>query len=272
MDTRDALDLARALLDTHGLTSWSVEWDSAKTRAGICRFQTQTIGLSAPLTRLHDEPEVRDTILHEIAHALAGPQAKHGPRWRQVARSIGCTGRRCVSDEAARIAGSWVGVCPDGHGVTRHRAPARVMTCSECSPCFDLRHLFTWSHHGDPAHLHPNYVAELAALRAGAVPVTALPVGAQVRIVIPGRYAGQLGTVVRRGRTRFHVRCAEVTIDVPFAGVERVVVGLPTGFSDDADDLDELNGFKEFDGFHGRDGEGGEDDACARLSALYPHQ
>lgn len=105
MDTRDAHDLARALLAQHGLTSWSVEWDSAKTRAGVCRFPEQTIGLSAPLTRLHDEAEVRDTILHEIAHALAGPQAKHGPRWRQVARSIGCSGRRCTSEESERIAG-----------------------------------------------------------------------------------------------------------------------------------------------------------------------
>lgn len=252
MDTRDALDLARALLDTHGLKAWSVEWDSAKTRAGICRFQEQTIGLSAPLTRLHDEAEVRDTILHEIAHALAGPQAKHGPHWRQVARSIGCTGTRCTSEQAERIAGAWLGVCPAGHGVTRHRAPTRVTSCTQCSPNFDLKHLLGWSLHGDPARMHPNYSAELAALRAGALPVTMLPVGSTVRIIAPGRYAGRLGIVVRRGRTRFHVRCDLVTIDLAFAGVQLAAAETTLAFDDDDDD--------QFDD----EGEAG-DDRCARL-------
>ncbi len=257
MDTRDAFDLTRTLLDTHGLTSWSVEWDSARTRAGVCRFQEQTIGLSAPLTRLHDEAEVRDTILHEIAHALAGPQAKHGPRWRQLARSIGYSGRRCSFEKAERIAGAWLGVCPAGHGVTRHRAPTQVTTCTQCSPRFDLQNLFGWSLHGNPARMHANYSAELKALRSGTTPVTMLPVGSQVRITTPGRYAGQLGTVVRRGRTRFHVRCAEVTIDLPFAGVERIGGEMLAGFDD------------ELDGFNG---EGFDEESCARLSALYPHQ
>lgn len=233
MDTRDALDLPRALLDRHGLIRWTVEWDSAKSRAGICRFREQTIGLSAPLTRLHGEAEVRDTILHEIAHALAGPEAKHGPRWRQVARSIGCSAQRCVPETSERIAGTWLGVCPAGHCITRHRAPTRVVTCPECSPAFDLRHLFAWSLHGHPARMHPNYSAELAALRSGIAPVTMLPVGSHVRITAPGRYAGQTGTVVRRGRTRFHVRCANVTLDVPFAGVERVVPDLLADVTDE---------------------------------------
>ena len=54
-----------------------VAYDSAKRRAGVCRFATQTLGLSAPLTTLHSEVEVRDTILHEIAHALVGPRHGH---------------------------------------------------------------------------------------------------------------------------------------------------------------------------------------------------
>jgi predicted SprT family Zn-dependent metalloprotease len=259
MNTRDAFDLARALLERHQLAHWTVEWDSAKTRAGVCRFQEQTIGLSAPLTRLHGEAEVRDTILHEIAHALAGPEAKHGPRWRQLARSIGCSGRRCTSEDSARIAGAWLGVCPAGHGVTRHRAPTRVTSCTQCSPRFDLKHLLGWSLHGDPARMHANYSAELKALRSGTTSVTMLPVGSRVRITAPGRYAGRLGTVVRRGRTRFHVRCADVTIDLPFAGVEGVGGEMLLGF-DDEDDVDAFN-----------DSEGFDEDACAKLSALYPH-
>ena len=35
--------------------------------------------------------EVRDTILHEIAHALAGAKARHGPAWKAIAKRLGAT-------------------------------------------------------------------------------------------------------------------------------------------------------------------------------------
>ncbi len=37
-----------------------------------------------------------DLILHEIAHANAGPGAGHGPIWKAEARRIGCTADRCM--------------------------------------------------------------------------------------------------------------------------------------------------------------------------------
>ena len=67
MDLAAAHDLATGLLAEHGLTDWRVEYDAAKRRAGVCRFSTRTIGLSAPLTVLHDEAMVRDTVSHLVA-------------------------------------------------------------------------------------------------------------------------------------------------------------------------------------------------------------
>ena len=77
MDVMAALGLARALLREHVLTGWRVSLDRAKTRAGACHFGSRTITLSRPLTRLHSEAEVRDTILHEIAHAARLPLQVH---------------------------------------------------------------------------------------------------------------------------------------------------------------------------------------------------
>ncbi|MEO3937372.1 SprT-like domain-containing protein [Dermatophilaceae bacterium Soc4.6] len=225
MDLRSAQLLARQLLDEHGLTRWRVELDSAVTRAGVCRYADRTIGLSGPLTRLHDETEVRETILHEVAHALAGPRAQHGPRWRAIAHSIGSSGERCLGDEAPRIEGAWVGTCPAGHRTTRHRRPTRVVACGRCSRRFDLRHLLTWTHRGRPGVMHVSYRAELEALRSGTTPAVALAVGTPVRITVPGRYAGRSGRIVRRGRTRFHVACGDLVLEVPFAGV--AAVGTP---------------------------------------------
>ena len=110
MDLRDAFALAEDLLEHHGLTDWSIAYDGAKKRAGICRFGPRVIGLSAPLTVLHSVDDVRDTILHEIAHALVGPQHGHDAVWRAKAREIGCSGERCVSADSPRVPGDWVGL------------------------------------------------------------------------------------------------------------------------------------------------------------------
>ena len=82
MDLRDAFAMAEYLLEVHGLDDWDVSYNSAKRRAGICHFAEQTLGLSAPLTAVHSEEDVRDTILHEIAHALVGPAHAHDATWR----------------------------------------------------------------------------------------------------------------------------------------------------------------------------------------------
>jgi predicted SprT family Zn-dependent metalloprotease len=224
MDLHDARILARSLLDEHGLTGWRVSFDRAKSRAGICRYSDRVIGLSAPITRLHSEAEVRDTILHEVAHALAGPAAGHGPRWKAVARRIGSSGERCVSSSSPRVHGAWVGVCPQGHTADRHRRPDRVLLCRPCGSRPTLERVFSWSHHGrpvPPAHIHPTYASELAALSRGAR-LQRLGLGVKARVVAPGPLHGQVGRVMKVGRTRYHVRLPGGTYTVPFGLVEPV--------------------------------------------------
>jgi hypothetical protein len=69
--------------------------------------------------------------------------------------------------------------------------------------------------------MHPNYSEELAALTSGA-PVVRLGAGARVRITAPGAYEGRVGTILKRGRTRYHVRLAEGILTVVFSAVERI--------------------------------------------------
>jgi predicted SprT family Zn-dependent metalloprotease len=157
VELKQAYDLARSLLSEYGLGDWSVEFDRAKRRAGVCRHGTRVIGLSAPLTRLHPEAEVRDTILHEIAHALAGPQHQHDDVWRSIALSIGGTGERCVPEDVPRLVGDWTGICGAGHEADRHRRPDRVLLCRRCEGQPPERRVFEWTHRGRPAVMHPNY-------------------------------------------------------------------------------------------------------------------
>ena len=39
--------------------------------------------------------EIKNTILHEIAHALVGPKHGHNEIWKQKALEIGCDAERC---------------------------------------------------------------------------------------------------------------------------------------------------------------------------------
>ncbi|MCW2785772.1 MAG: protein of unknown function SprT, partial [Marmoricola sp.] len=221
VDLNEALVLARSLVAEHGLVGWRVAYGRAKQSAGTTRFEQKSIVLSRPLTELHPVEEVRDTILHEIAHALVGPGHGHGPVWQTTARRIGSDGQRCVSRTAPRVEGAWVGTCARGHVVQRHRRPERVMSCRSCGPGFDIGNVFDWTHRGRRVPMHPNYIAELEAVAAG-THVVRFSVGCDVRVTAPGDFIGRVGTVVKRGRTSYHVRLPEGTLRVIFAGVESV--------------------------------------------------
>ena len=104
-------DLARQKMAEHGLQDWRFEWDSAKRRAGVCQYGKRTIGMSTVWAAGASEGAILDTLLHEIAHALAGHEAGHGPRWRQIARSIGCSAERCATETEHMPKGRYEAVC-----------------------------------------------------------------------------------------------------------------------------------------------------------------
>jgi len=138
-------------MNEHGLHRWDFEFDRAVRRAGACHYGSRTgkpkITLSRALMVNWAESEVRNIVLHEIAHALAGHAAGHGREWKRVARSIGCSGDRCwsPSDDAPALAKPWVGTCPTcKRQVQRHRR--QQIACSRCcGGKFDARHLFEWN-------------------------------------------------------------------------------------------------------------------------------
>lgn len=218
MEVTRALATGRRLLREHGLHDWTIVADRAKLRAGVCRYSRRQIGISAPLTALHDEAEVLDTILHEIAHALVGPHHGHDAVWQAKAREIGSSGRQYVSPEAPRVPKDWVGRCPAGHEKGRHRAPTRLMSCGRCSRRFDPEHLFTWSYRGRPAPLPPAYAAQLSALASTRLQPPgrrlALRLGDVVEVT-SGPWGGRCGEVELVGSVRCQVRLGDDLVSLP---------------------------------------------------------
>ena len=97
MTLAQARRLALRLMRQHKLSpAWSFGFDRSKVRFGKCNFANKEISLSRYLVELNDENEVRETILHEIAHALAraapGTERRGGRlRARSAARPSAAT-------------------------------------------------------------------------------------------------------------------------------------------------------------------------------------
>ena len=129
MNLAHAQQLAESLMAQHRLTAkgWSFEFDTAKRRFGCCNFSNKVISLSAPLTNANEEAQVKDTILHEIAHALVGSGHGHDSVWKAKCREIGCKDERCYSDkDTVLIAGKYRAVCGGcGKEHSRHKRPLK---------------------------------------------------------------------------------------------------------------------------------------------------
>lgn len=146
MKLLEAEALARKLFIEHGL-NWRFRFDSALRRFGACRFKSETISLSRSLTQLNDESRVKDTLLHEIAHALVGRGKGHGYTWRLKAQEIGCSAKRCYLESSLSVAPTkWLGTCPSGHEFSRDRRSRSNSSCNRCSPGgrFNENYLITW--------------------------------------------------------------------------------------------------------------------------------
>lgn len=140
---------AEALIRTHldpkfGAGTWRFAFDHAKRRAGLCRYDRRTISVSRYLAARYDDDEIHQILLHEVAHALAGPTAGHGPTWRRIARDLGYVGGRTHNGEIAAELAPWVGVCPAGHEHVRFRRPRAATSCGSCNRSFSRAHLIAW--------------------------------------------------------------------------------------------------------------------------------
>ena len=130
--------LGRRLIEQHtrrnGLAAgWTFGFDLAPSRAGVCRYDDKRIDLSVSFCLRASLPEVEDTLLHEIAHAIVGKQHGHDAAWQAVARKLGCSAERC-HDVTHSIA-SWVGECGCPKPRLRQRLQRSLAHGRVCAGC-----------------------------------------------------------------------------------------------------------------------------------------
>jgi hypothetical protein len=125
MNLSEAASMSREAMNDNGLGHWTFQWDRSRSRFGVCKHGPRVISMSEHLVKLNDRANVLDTVLHEIAHALAGPGAGHGPLWKAKCREVGANPERCYdSATVATPPAPWVGICEHcGPVAGRHRRP-----------------------------------------------------------------------------------------------------------------------------------------------------
>jgi predicted SprT family Zn-dependent metalloprotease len=134
--------LARQLLDEHGLPHWTFAFNRRKRSLGYCWYDIRTIELSIYLVERNGDEAIRETLLHEIAHALVGSGHGHGPVWQAKARDIGARPERC--GHASMPQGRWRALCGScGALHHRHRKP-KWMSGWYCRRCGEERGRLRW--------------------------------------------------------------------------------------------------------------------------------
>ena len=113
MNLEELAEIASEQISKHGLRGWTFAVANTKRRLGVCKFRAKRIEIAEYHARNNPPAVVLDTLLHEIAHAIAGPRAQHGPAWKAVAIRLGATPRACdTSPQTVVSPGDWQSTCP----------------------------------------------------------------------------------------------------------------------------------------------------------------
>lgn len=99
----DVAAYAEACLAFLHLEDWSFGWDRAIRRLGCCRCRERRITLSRHFVAAYlskDGEQIRRTLLHEIAHALAWTHHRshgHSAIWKRYCAALGIPNERATT-------------------------------------------------------------------------------------------------------------------------------------------------------------------------------
>src|SRR3954452_2709962 len=112
MDLEQLEAIAAQEMKQHGLHGWTFGLAKTRRRLGVCKYRAKRIEIAEYYARHSPEGSVLDTLRHEIAHAIAGPAANPGPRWKAGAVRLVATPRACdASPETVMTPGDWQATC-----------------------------------------------------------------------------------------------------------------------------------------------------------------
>lgn len=150
MDLKELNDIAVQELSKHGLQDWTFALSDAKRSLGVCKYKKKRIEIAKYYAENSPRETVLDTLLHEIAHAIAGHAARHGPAWKDAAVRVGAIPRACDTTQSPVLKpGDWQATCPSCKKIFhRYKRPA-ILNGYRCK-C-DAGPTLVFEFMGDPA-------------------------------------------------------------------------------------------------------------------------
>lgn len=145
MKLSQAEEMAKNFMSLHGLTQkgWFFKWHNSDRAFGTCSYNTKTIYLSMEFVRLNPIDEVKDTILHEIAHAIAGYEAGHGEEWKKVCIKIGAKPvEKFTDDQAFNSSTRFIAICGCGKS---YKSPVKLPLYCSCQANKKPKQYLTYS-------------------------------------------------------------------------------------------------------------------------------
>jgi SprT protein len=117
------------------IVGWIFKMNHTKTRLGMCNYTKKQVCISSYLLRgiSCDENKMRSTILHEIAHILAGYENGHNEKWKKISISLGGSPQTCGTMDT--ISPTYILFCPNGCFTKGyHRKPSTTNRfCKKCN-------------------------------------------------------------------------------------------------------------------------------------------
>lgn len=112
---------------------WKWGFNNRKRALGLCDYREKKLFFSTDFVLINPPEIMIDVIKHEIAHALAGPFARHGYIWKQKAIEVGARPRSCQAN-AISVEGKYFVECvPCNVKYYYHRRPKYdIRICRKC--------------------------------------------------------------------------------------------------------------------------------------------
>lgn len=147
MDLNKIKKLGDSMLKQHGLSDWTFKFgnnkemkDHDKFYFARCNYRYKQIILSRKLTENETSIDrIKNTILHEIAHAIdfnnRGKRSGHDEEWKRIAKSIGCNANVCTKLDTVNMdqVAKWIAECKSCHKkFYKTKRPKNKISCKLC--------------------------------------------------------------------------------------------------------------------------------------------
>lgn len=142
MNPLEGQKLAISLMRKYKLIGWKFRWLKSGRVFGVCHHKEKIIGLSHKIVEMNKIEDVKDTILHEIAHALVGKKNGHNKIWQTKCVELGIKPERCYDTDKIKIPYNYIYECPN----CKHKSKSlRYREQIACRKCCDTYNKGKWS-------------------------------------------------------------------------------------------------------------------------------